>query len=65
MEKFYMLLVDGTNSCRYKHLTLDEAVEEATELLHQPQNYGKGITILKSISYGKVETSPVKWGEIE
>src|SRR3990167_709734 len=50
---FYLLLVDGTETCRQRHATIEEARTEARRLLHQPHNQGKGITVLKAVEYGQ------------
>lgn len=61
MEKFWMLLVDGTTTCSRKHLTLSGAQEEAARLLNQPQNQGKRVHLLESIGYGVIGHQPVRW----
>lgn len=61
MEKFWMLLVDGTTTCTHKHLNIYDAQEEAAKLLNQPQNQGKGIHILETIGYGVIDHQPVRW----
>ena len=60
-EKFWMVLVDGTETCRYKHETLELARLEAERLIKLPLNYGKGVTILEAIEYGTIIYPPVEW----
>ena len=61
---FYMLLVDGTETCRKRHASIEAARTEAMRLLLQLENQGKGITILKAIEYGKLPEREVEWRTI-
>ena len=61
MERFYMVLVEGTDHISFQHRTLEEAKVEAERLLAQPRNQGKGAYILGSILYGKPQVPPVFW----
>ena len=63
-EPFWMILIDGTASCRAKHRTCMEAQDEAARLLSLPENAGRGATLLKSVAYGKLKIPPVLWREI-
>ena len=63
MEKFWMVLVDNTRGCTYKHYSLESARIEAERLLNLPSNYGRGATILESVEYGKIKV-PVTWDKI-
>ena len=53
MEKFWMVLVDGTEFCRVRHSSLEDAKAEVERLLLLPGNQGKGATILEAVEYGK------------
>jgi hypothetical protein len=53
--KFYMVLIDGTRGCTYKHADLESARVEAERLLQMPSNYEKGATILEAVEYGKIK----------
>ena len=61
---FYQLLLDGMETCRKRHATLEEARTEAKRLLHLPHNHGKGITILQAVSYGRLLEGEVEWHSI-
>jgi hypothetical protein len=61
MDKFWMLLVDGRESCHFCHMTLESARREAERLLNLPENLGKGVTILSAIEYGKIQIHPIDW----
>ena len=61
---FYMLLVDGTETCRKRHATIEEARTEAKWLLHHPENEGKGVTILKAVEYGREPEREIEWHSI-
>jgi hypothetical protein len=63
--KFWMVLIDGTSGCTYKHADLESARVEAERLLRLPSNYGKGATILEAVEYGKIKPAPVEWQPIE
>ena len=64
-ELFWMVLIDGTASCRVKHRTCMEAQHEAARLLSLRENAGRGATLLKAVAYGKPEIAPVLWREIK
>jgi len=65
MKKFWMVLLDGTDSCRHKHETLEAAKIEAERLLHQAQKSdyrrANGVTILEAVERGSMEWPPVTW----
>ena len=64
MVKFWTVLMDDTEYCRYKHPTLESARQEAEKLLRQLGNRGRDITILEAVEYGKAEWPPVRWERI-
>ena len=61
MEKFWMVLVEGTGGCSVKHLNRTEAMEEAERLARQEKNIGKRVDLLEAVGYACVEKVPVKW----
>jgi len=60
MEKFWMVLVEGTKTTSYIHYTLDSAKAEAERLASLPRNRGKRVAVLESITYCKAPEL-VKW----
>jgi hypothetical protein len=65
MDKFWMVLIDGTESCRYKHPTFESARIEAERLLNKTGNFGNGATILEAVEYGKIKLNPIEWAKID
>ena len=67
MDKFWMVLVDGTRLTSHQHASFDIARQEAERLLRLPENIvsGRGVTILEAVFYGTIEASPVRWEVIE
>lgn len=60
-EKFWMVLVDGTETCRHKHQTLEAARLEAERLIKTTPHYDKGVTILEAMEHGTIIYPPVEW----
>ena len=67
MDKFWMVLVDGTRLTSHQHASLDIARQEAERLLRLPENIvsGRGVTILEAVYYGQIDEQPVRWEVIE
>jgi len=63
-NKFWMVLVDGTFGCSYRHPSLESARREAERLLRLPSNQEKGVTILEAMEYGRIKYPPVAWEAI-
>jgi len=61
MDRFWMVLVEGQGVPRYRHLTFEEAKEEAARLLHLPDNRHRPVYILKTVACGYLEQTPVTW----
>jgi len=61
MDKFWMVLIDDTSGCRYKHPTFESARIEAERLLRDESNQGKGATILEAVEYGRKVYPPITW----
>lgn len=59
--KFWMVLVDDTRGCTYKHGTLGSARKEAERLLRLPEHSGRGVSILEAVEYGYIHYPPVEW----
>jgi len=51
MDRFYMVLVEGTPGCKVRHTNKDEAFREAERLLRQPQNNDKKVYLLEAVDY--------------
>ena len=64
MRTFWLLLVDGTRSCEYRHDTIESARNEAARILNMPYSQGKGITVLQAVEYGILSQVPVRWESI-
>ena len=64
MQRFWMVLIDGTRSTSYKHPTLESARIEAERLLRYPDNYLKGATILEAVEYRSITYPPIQWDKI-
>lgn len=58
MKKFWMLLVDGTETCRKRHYALVEARQEAERLARQE---GRTVALLEMVEYCEIAPSPVEW----
>ena len=67
MDKFWMVLIDGTAIPRHKNLSLQEAINEAERLLNLPEHKGsgRGAIILEAIYYGKSQVMPVDWTKLD
>ena len=61
---FFMLLVDGTETAKKRHATIEAARQEASRLLNLPDTKGKGITILKAVEQGKLPEVGIEWKEV-
>jgi hypothetical protein len=59
MNQFYMIFVEGGQSPTYRHQTLELARKEAERLATLPDNIGKNIFVLSSMSY--VIYNPFAW----
>ena len=64
MERFWMVLIDGTRGCSYKHLTIESARAEAERLLRLSSNIGRGATIIEAVEYGRIVYPPVIWSPV-
>jgi hypothetical protein len=58
-DKFWMCYVEKRRPPRYRHETLESAIEEAMRLARLPQNIGRKVYILNSIKVIFTETPPV------
>jgi len=67
MDKFWMVLIDGTVKTQQRHNSLQEAMEEAERLLNLPEHKGsgRGATILEAVCYGKPQIMPVEWTKLD
>lgn len=59
--RFWMVLVDDTKSISKKHLSLEDAKQEAERLLSLPENASRGVTILAAVAYGGRKAQPIEW----
>jgi len=60
MEKFWMVLIDGTRATTYKHSSIESARREADRLLKQyySNRADVGVTILEAVEHGKIKSVP-------
>ena len=67
MDKFWMVLIDGTVKTQHRHSSRQEAIDGAERLLNLPEHKGsgRGAIILEAIYYGKPVTMPVDWIKLE
>jgi hypothetical protein len=59
MNQFYMIFVEGGQSPTYRHQTLELARLEAQRLASLPDNVGKNVFLLCSLTY--VTYNPFVW----
>lgn len=53
MERFWMVIVEGTPSTRHRHITELEAINESHRLADMPSNLGKKVYILEAIGFSQ------------
>ena len=63
MQKFWCCYVEGTGGFSFKHMTLNEALEEAERLTRQSKNAGKVVYLLEAVEYCRIvqPVPPVEW----
>ena len=61
MDKFFMIFVEGKRGSTYKHKTPQEVAIEAERLARLPDNLGRRVYVLNTISYCVSDVLPVYW----